>query len=560
MKRLLPDWLRIYRRSSLGPDVTAGLTVAAMLAPQAMAYAMLAGLPPVMGLYASTIPLVIYALAGSSRHLAVGPVAMVSLIVFAACRPLAPSGSEEYIRLVLSITLLAGVIQILLGLARAGFLVHFVSHSAVSGFTSAAALVIIATQLKHILGYDLPAERPFPEILSAAALGLGRTHVTTMIAGIVCLAFLYLMRRRAPRFPAALAAVILAALAVRLLRLDEAGVMTVGALPSGFAAPALPMPDFERLAALAPAVLAVVFIGFMESIAVAESVAARSGYRILPNRELVALGLADAASAVFSGAPVTGGFSRTAVSCQSGARTQMSSLVTAAVIALVLVGFTGILRWVPRFALASVIIIACLGLVDMAELRRLYRIRKSDGWILLLTFSLTLLLGVERGLLSGIVLSLVLFIARSARPHTAVLGYLPKEGLFRNVSRFPDALTFPGVLILRVDASLYFANMAFVEDILRAKIGADPSLRQIILDVSGVNDMDAAALTSLQHFMERRRSLGLRFLLAGMKGPVRDIVGKAGWREIFGDDIAHPSLPSALASAGVHLADSTPAV
>ena len=546
--RLVPalNWLRGYRRADLRGDLTAGLTVGVMLVPQAMAYAMLAGLPPVVGLYASTVPLVVYALFGSSRQLAVGPVAMISLVVVAKCSTLAKPGSPDYLAAVLLLSAMVGVLQLAMGLARLGFVENFLSHSVVSGFTSAAAILIGLSQLKHLLGVPLGThESPFG-LLAEAARRAGEIHPATLAIGLASIGVLVVLKKTLPRFPAALVVVVLGTLAAALLRLDQHGVKIVGAVPHGLPGLTLPGLKLAQARALLPAAATIVFVGFIESIAVAEAIATKERYRIDANQELRALGLANIATSLFGGYAVTGGFSRTAVNYQAGARTGLASLVTAAIVLLTLLVLTPLFHYLPNAVLAAIVMVAVAGLVDLRTPRRLFRLKKSSSYPLAAAFVGTLVLGVEGGVALGVALSVLLFVWRSAHPHSAELGFLPHEGVFRNVARYPQAQTTPDVLILRVDASLYFANMSFLEDLLRERVHAKPHLHWVLMDLSGVNDMDACALDALERLMEAYEEVHVRFAFAGMKGPVRDLVERAGWPAKFGRRVAYLSLPQAL--------------
>lgn len=553
LEKIVPaaGWLRRYRREDFGGDLSAGLIVAVMLIPQGMAYAMLAGLPPVVGLYASTIPLIVYALFGSSRQLAVGPVAIVSLLTLTGVSALAEPGSGEFVALAALLALMVGVIQFGLGLLRVGFVVNFLSHAVVSGFTSAAAIVIGLSQLKHLLGVELESTHSAPVLLWNAAQKLGEVNPITLAIGLSSIALLVLFRWTAPRFPAPLLVVALSALAVYVFGLHEMGVSIVGDVPQGVPSFTLPAFDIDAVTALLTIALTISFVGFMESIAVAKSIANREKYKVDANRELVGLGLANVAGSAISAYPVTGGFSRSAVNYQSGARTPLASVVTAVLVILTLLFFTPLFYYLPNAVLAAIVMFAVYGLIDFREPVRLLRIKKADGWTLLVTFAATFLIGIEQGILAGVALSLALFIWRSAYPHTTEVGYLPEEDVFRNVNRYPEAQTFPNTLIARVDRSLYFANTAFWENWLNDAVLNRPDLRYLILDFSAVNDVDAVALETLEDLIISLQKRDVEVHIAGMKGPVRDVVEKAGWKEKFGANISHLSVQRALTSLGM---------
>jgi SulP family sulfate permease len=551
-ERIIPafDWIRGYKRSDVRGDILAGLTVAIMLVPQGMAYAMLAGLSPVVGLYASTIPIIVYALFGSSRHLAVGPVAVLSLLVFAACSKLAQPGSKEYITIVLLLTLMVGFIQFLLGLLRLGFLVNFVSEAVISGYTSAAALIIWSSQLKHLLGIKLSSAHSFFHTLLEAAQNISQTNLITLAIGLVSIALLIIFKKKFPLFPASILVVIGGTLLVYLLDLHRLGVQTVGSVPRGLPSFSVPVFGLKSIVSLLPTVVTISFVGYMESIAIAKFIAARQKYKIDPNQELRAIGLSNIISSFFSAYAVTGGFSRTAVNYQAGARTPLASIFTAILVTLTLLFFTPLFYHLPNAVLAAIITVAVLGLVEFKEAKYFLKVKRSNGFALLIAFAITLAFGVVKGILAGVGFSLFFFIWRSSHPHAAELGYAKAEDIFRDISRYPDAKTYPNVIILRVDASLYFANMKFLDDLLRRSIEEKPEVKWVVFDLSGVNDMDAVAAHTLEEIMENYGGRGINFAFAGMKGPVRDLVTRAGWNEKYGKHINYFSVHHALQEIG----------
>lgn len=551
-------WLRSYKRSNWRSDLYAGVIVAVMLVPQGMAYAALAGLPPVMGLYASTVPLFVYALFGSSRHLAVGPVAIISMIIFSYCGRIATPGSPEYINAVLQLCVMVGVMQFAMGLLRMGFLVNFLPHAVINGLTSAAAILIALSQLKHLLGIPLQPHHSIFSLVGEVAQRLGEIHPHTLLLGFASTAALIIFKKRWPRFPAAIIVVLLATVVVRMLQLDETGVHIVGHVPGGL--PRLFLPEFEpaTLRVLFPAAVTIVLIGFVESISVAQIVAVKEGYPVDANSELRALGLANLAASATSGYPVTGGFSRTAVNHQSGARTGMASLITAALILLTLLFFTPLFHFLPNTVLAAIVIVAVIDLIDFRTPVKMFHIKRSSGLSLLITFLATLSFGIEAGVLLGVSFSLLVFIWRSAHPHIVELGYVGPELGFRNVERYPHATTYPGVLIVRVDASLYFANMAFLEDFLRHAVHEKPGLRWILMDFSGVNDIDGSAVESLERLMRTYRETGIHFALADIKGPVRDVLARSTWPVTLGKWMQYASVRQALTGIQNNSSANTP--
>jgi sulfate permease, SulP family len=521
-------WLRRYRRADLAPDLLAGLTVAVMLVPQGMAYALLAGMPPVAGLLAATLPLVAYALVGSSRALAVGPVAIVSLLTFEAVHRLAEPGSAEYLGLAATLALLVGVVQLGLGLLRGGVVVNFLSHAVVGGFTSAAAIVIGLSQLRHLVGVPLAGGHPLATLLDLGRR-VGEVHLPTLLLGIGAVALLVGSRRLARRFPAPLLVVLLGTLAVAAFGLDGAGVRTVGPVPGGLPRFVWPAPSWADVVALLPTALTIAFVGFMESIAVARSLAAKERESVDADRELAGLGLANLVAGVVAAFPVTGGFSRSAVNAQAGARSGLASVVTALLVLLTLLLLTPAFRDLPQAILGAIVVVAVAGLVDLREARHLWRLRRSDGAVWGLTFAGTLLVGVEPGLLLGIGASLAWFVVRSAFPHVARVGWLAEEGVWRNLVRYPEAWAPPGVEVLRFDAALYFANVGFLRDTVERSLAERPDLEGLVLDLGGAHDIDAVGVEALHQLLVDLELRGLRVAVAGLKGPVRDVLARAHW-------------------------------
>lgn len=530
LRRFVPaaTWLPAYERGNLRSDVSAGLTTAVMLIPQGMAYAMLAGLPPIIGLYASTIPVVLYALFGSSRQLAVGPVAMVSLLVATALTPLAEVGSEAYVGYAVALALLVGAIQAGMGLVRAGFLVNFLSHPVVSGFTSAAALIIGLSQLGHVLGVDFPRSHHVHTILLAAIERAADIQPLTVGIAAVSMATLMVLKARAPKLPRALIVVAGTTLVVWFFDLASSGVAIVGDVPAGLPAASVPAFDSDTLRSLLPTAIIISLVGFMESVSVAKAFAARNRYEIEPNQELVGLGLANLGAAVFGGYPVTGGFSRTAVNGQAGARTPLAGLVTALVVMGTLLFLTPLFYFLPKAVLAAVIMTAVFGLIDVAEVRHLWNADRADLTLLVLTFVGTLSLGIEAGIGLGVGASLLWFVVQTTRPHAAVLGQIPGTTSYRNVRRHRAAQQVPGVLILRMDASFYFGNVTFLKEMIRDSMAAAEKVPSaVILDASSINRLDSSASSAVSDIARSLDEQGVRFILAGLKGPVLDALRRS---------------------------------
>ncbi len=552
MDRLVPllATVRGSDRSDLRSDLSAGLTVGAMLVPQAMAYALLAGLPPEVGLYAATIPVIAYALFGTSRQLAVGPVAIVSLLTATALAPLVEEGTASYLEAAALLALMVGAVHLVLGFARLGFLVNFFSHSVLVGFTAAAAIIIGFSQAKHVLGISTVRKDHFYQTVAELFNNLSDTNGTTLALGVAAIGLLVTLKRVAPRVPGALVVVIGSTLAVLLLDLEDRGVAVVGDVPDSLPMFAIPNLDGSLVGQLVPTALVITLVGFMESIAVAKIYARRNGYDVDANQELVSLGVANTTAGLFGGYPVTGGFSRTAVNATAGARTPVASLVTAALVLLTIVLLTPLFVSLPNAALGAIIIVAVAGLVDTAEMRHIANVKRSDLIGLSVAFIATLAIGIELGILVAVVASILVVFARMSKPHTAVLGRLAGTATFRNVDRFPEAAQVPGVRIVRIDAAVSFVNASHIKRLLLDQADTIDSVAAILLlDASGINDLDATGAATMAEILDSLDQRGVALHLAAVKGPVRDVLQTAGIWDRLGGRI-HASLDEAMATIG----------
>ncbi len=538
LARHLPilEWTRSYRLGTLTDDALAAIIVTIMLVPQSLAYAMLAGLPPQVGLYASILPLIAYAAFGTSRTLAVGPVAVVSLMTAAAVGQLAAPGSADYIAATLVLTLLSGLMLVVMGAFRLGFLANFLSHPVISGFIAASGLLIAASQVRHLLGIEASGQTLSAILLSLAA-GLPDANPATAAVGGSTLIFLFavrtwlkplLFRLGVKARPADIAskvspivAVVATTLAAAFLDLPEHGVRIVGAIPQGLPSLTIPAFDWDLWRQLAGAAALISVIGFVESVSVAQTLAAKRRERIDPDQELVGLGASNLAAAFSGGYPVTGGFARSVVNFDAGARTPAAGAFAAVGIGLATLAFTPYLFFLPQATLAATIIVAVLSLVDLTVLRRTWTYSKKDFAAVAATLLVTLAVGIEAGLTAGVLLSIALFLYRTSRPHMAVVGLVPGSEHFRNVLRHA-VRTSPHVLSLRVDESLYFANARYLEDKLYDMVAQRPELRHVVLMCAAVNEIDASALESLEAINERLNNLGVLFHLSEVKGPVMD--------------------------------------
>jgi SulP family sulfate permease len=537
------SWGRRYNRSLLTADGVAAVVVTLMLIPQSLAYALLAGLPAQAGLYASMAPLVLYALMGSSGTLAVGPAAVTSLMTAASVGAVAAQGSAAYTEAALMLALLSGAIMLVMGAARLGFLANFLSHPVISGFVSASGLLIAASQLKHLLGVPLQGDNLL-QLLPQLWHNLPSLHVPTSAMGLGALGLLLLVRRQlkpwlkrlgVPAGTADLAAkaapvaVLLVSIALSAAwQLAEQGVRVVGAVPQGL--PPLTLPgespggwtaQWTLAQALWVPALLISLVGFVESVSVGQSLAAKRRERIDPDAELRALGLSNLGAGLSGGFPVTGGFSRSVVNFDAGARTPAAGIYTAVGLALAALFLTPWLFHLPQATLAATIMVAVLTLVDVGVFARTWHYAKADFIALFLTFGLTLAVGVEAGLIAGVSASVLLLLYRTSRPHIAVVGQVPGTEHYRNVLRHA-VLEQPGILGLRVDESLYFANARFLEDTIAAQVAVRSGVRHVVLQCSAVNDIDASALESLETINARLQASGVQLHLSEVKGPVHD--------------------------------------
>jgi sulfate permease, SulP family len=540
-------WARSYPRDLLRGDLTAGLTVAVMLVPQAMAYASLAGMPPVTGLYAALVGIIAYAVLGSSGSLAVGPVAITSLLTVSGLAAITQPGDPAYPALAALLALTVGAMLLLAGVLRLGFLVNFLSHPVISGFTSAAAITIALSQVKDLLGLDIGRPEGVVATIDALAGALGGAHGPTMlIAGIAVLG-LAAGKKLAPRFPTALLVLVAATLATWLGSLADEGVAILGDVPGGLPRPELPTITGSLLGELWPVAATIAIVAYAEGVSVAKAIARRTRDRIDADQELVATGTANLASGAFGGFPIAGGFSRTAVNHQAGARTPLASLVTAAMLAVSVLWLTPMLRHLPKAVLAAVVVVAVAGLVDVADARRTFRTSRRDFWALAVTFTATLLIGVEPGLAIGLVFSLLLFVARASHPHTTELGRVEGTTEYRNVDRYPT-VTDPTVALLRIDGPLFFANTKHLADRVGALVRERPQLAHLVLDASAIGDIDASGLHALHELHDDLQEAGVRLHLATVRGPVRDALGRSAREGEFAGCF-HPNLHDAVHAA-----------
>lgn len=538
MTRYLPilTWGRDYNRSSLSNDLVAALIVTIMLIPQSLAYALLAGLPPEAGLYASIAPIMLYAIFGTSRALAVGPVAVVSLMTAAALSNIVEQGTMGYAVAALSLAGLSGIILLAMGLFRLGFIANFLSHPVIAGFITASGILIAASQLKHILGIDADGHN-LMELAVSLVKHLAEINWITAVIGVLATAFLFWVRKglrpllQKIGLPSSLmgvlvktgpvAVVVVTTAAVWFFDLASKGVKIVGEVPQSL--PPLTLPSFspELLGQLLLPAFLISIIGFVESISVAQTLAAKKRQRIDPDQELIGLGAANVGASLTGGFPVTGGFSRSVVNFDAGAETPAAGAFTAVGLAIAALALTPLIHFLPKATLAATIIVAVLSLVDFSILKRSWRYSKADFAAVLATILLTLTLGVEVGVSSGVGLSILLHLYKSSKPHIAEVGQVPGTEHYRNILRH-EVITDPTVVSLRVDESLYFANARFLEDKIQNRVANDKTVRHVILQCCAINEVDLSALESLEAINERLREMDVKLHLSEVKGPVMD--------------------------------------
>ena len=538
LKTYLPilDWGRRYNRQTLTSDLVAAMIVTIMLIPQSLAYALLAGLPPEVGLYASVLPLIAYAIFGTSTALAVGPVAVVSLMTATAVGRLAAEGTADYASAAILLATLSGLMLLVMGVLRLGFVANFLSHPVVSGFITASGIIIATGQLGGLLGISAKGQT-LPEIVQSLASSLGDTNFYTLAVGLTALGLLFWIRTdlkhwlRRLSVPDGIAKVLVRAgpvfvvfltmAASALFELGARGVALVGAVPQGLPMLSVPSFDLETVQALLVPALIISIVGFVESISVAQTLAAKRRERIEPNQELIGLGASNLAAAIGGGYPVTGGFARSVVNFDAGAATPAAGAFTAVGIALATLLLTPFLAILPKATLAATIVIAVLTLVDFSILKRAWSYSRADFLAVLTTILGTLLLGVETGISLGVGTSILVFLYRSSRPHAAIVGQVPGTEHYRNVLRH-KVDTVPGLLSIRIDESLYFANARYLEDLIYNRVAADPAVKDVVLMCSAVNAIDMSALESLEAIQHQLADMGVRLHLSEVKGPVMD--------------------------------------
>jgi len=536
----ITQWAPDYTLGTLRSDATAGLTVGVMLIPQGMAYAVIAGMPPIYGLYAGLVPLLVYPLFGSSRHLALGPVSIDMLIIAAGVGALAEAGTERYVALAILLTAMVGFMQVAMGSLKLGFVANLLSRPVIAGLTTAAAFIIAFSQIGSLMGVEVGRSQYVHVLIMEAVQRIGDAHLLTVGLGVGSLLLLVGLPRWLPMVPESLVVVIVGTLVGWGFALPENGVSVVGSIPKG-----LPLPDvwsvnFSDLNSLLPAAVTLALVQFMKDISLGRIFAARHGYTIDANRELIGVGAGNVVGSLFQSIPASGSFSRSAVNDQAGAKTALANVFAAAVIALTLLFLTPLFYYLPTPVLAAIIIVAGFSLLDLRELRNLFKARRRDGYIALFTAACTLFIGIQEGILLGIGASVVAVLFRISRPNVAELGHVPGTHLYRDMERFEQAVRLKDIMVLRVDASFSFANAEYFKDFILAKSEREGrNVEVVVVDGSSINDLDTTAIGALSSVVETLEEEGIELHLTGLIGPVREVVRRSGLYALMGPDHFH---------------------
>ncbi|MFT6959987.1 MAG: SulP family sulfate permease [Polaribacter sp.] len=541
IKKIIPilEWLPNYNFSLFKGDLIAGVTVGIVLIPQGIAYALIAGLPPIYGLYCALVPQVMYAIFGSSRQVAIGPVAMDSLIVATGVSALALAGSESYISIAILLALMVGAIQFIMGVFSLGFIVNFLSKPVITGFTSAVALIIGCNQFRNLFGVDLVQSDQIQIILVDIWRQINDFNFHTTGIGLFSALLIIIFRKINKKIPNALIVVILGILIMKFFNKSFMDVSIVKDIPSGL--PKFGIPDFDLalLRELLPIALTLVMVGYLETISIGKSLEAKQDeYRIRPNQELIALGISNMVGSLFKAYPSASSFSRSAINQESGAKTGMAALIAVVMVIITLLFLMPLFYYLPKTVLSAIIIVAVFGLVNFKEARFLWKANQLDFWLMLATFLATLLLGIEFGIATGVGLSLIILIFRTSRPYVAVLGKVPNSNFYKNKERFEEVLIDDDILVFRFDAQLFYANASYFRDRLEQMMDKKgKALKLIVLDAESINRVDSTGIEMLKERILFCQKKGILFYFAGVKGPVRDDLFRSGILEVI--DIKH---------------------
>ncbi|CAM1334103.1 SulP family inorganic anion transporter [Tenacibaculum aestuariivivum] len=540
LKRNIPilQWLPNYNKAYFRGDVIAGLTVATVLIPQGIAYALIAGLPPIYGLYAALAPQIMYAIFGSSRQVAIGPVAMDSLIVATGVSTLALIGSESYITIAILLALIVGVIQFLMGVFRLGFIVNFLSRPVIIGFTSAVALIIGLNQFRNLFGVDFLQSDQVHILIDDIINKASYFNYHTTAIGIIACILIMIFRRINKKIPSALIVVVLGVVVIYFFEKYFIDVAIVKEIPSGLPSFSIPIIDVALIRELFPIAATLVMVGYLEIISIGKTLEAKQDeYRIDPNQELVALGLSNIVGSLFQSYPITSSFSRSAINEEAGAKTGVSAFVSVIIVILTLLFLTPLFYHLPKTILAAIIIVAVFNLINVSEAKRLWRANHLDFWLLIATFVATIFFGIEYGILIGAALSLVILIYRTSRPYVVELGKVPNSDFYRNKNRFKEVITDNEILVFRFDAQLFYANSNYFREKLDEMAEEKgKALKLIVLDAESINRVDSTGIEMLKERIRYYHKRNIAFYFAGVKGPVRDAFFRGGILEVVSLD------------------------
>jgi sulfate permease, SulP family len=557
LSRILPaiEWSKNYSSATLRSDTSAGLTTAVMLIPQGMAYALLADLPPIMGLYAATVPLLAYAVLGSSRQLAVGPMALASLLVAGGVNELLPPDQvtiENTAALAILLTVLAGAFQLVLAALRLGGLVNLLSHPVVSGFTGAAAILIGASQLQHLVGIDLPRGLGVLGTLDHIVRHIQEANGVSVGIGVAAILLIWGLKRFKPQAPAALFAVVLGIVASWAFDFGSLGVRILGEIPAGMPSPSVPTYTWEQVKTAAPLGLTIALVGFMESISAAKTYARANRYEISAGSELVGLGVANLTAALFGGYTVGGALSRTAVNASAGAKTPLANVVTAAAVVFTLAFLTPVFFFLPKPVLAAIILVAVAGLIDVAEAIHLWKVKRDDLAILVITFLATLFYTIELGILVGVGASLLWLVYTTTRPHTVILGRIPDTRSYRCITHHENAQTFRRIVIMRMDAQYFFGNVAYLKDTLLKNVDDTPDCVAVVLDASSINSLDSTAADTYEELVMEMRRSNVEMFISHVKETVLVVMRTTGLVDRLGEGHVFYEVEDAVDAAVRH--------
>lgn len=541
IKKHIPilEWLPNYKKAFLKGDVIAGITVGIILIPQGIAYALIAGLPPIYGLYTALLPQIIYAIFGTARQVAIGPVAMDSLIVATGVTTLALAGSESYIAIAILLALVVGVIQFLMGVLRLGFIVNFLSKPVITGFTSAVALIIGLNQLSNLLGTNFIKSDQIHVLLADIFNKFPLINLNTTYIGLIACAIIVILRKINKKIPNALVVVILGILVLKWFNKSLIDVAIIKDIPSGLPSFAIPELDIGQIKELLPIAITLVLVGYLETISIGKTLEAKQDiYRIDANQELIALGLGNIFGSLFKSYPATSSFSRSAINEDAGATTGMAAIISASLVVVTLLFLTPVFYYLPKTVLASIIIVSVIKLINLKEAKFLWKANVLDFWLLVATFFSTLSFGVEYGILLGVGLSLIVLIFRTSRPYVTELGKVPNSNFYRNVNRFNEVVIEEEILVFRFDAQLFYANANYFRDRLDEMVSKRGSnLKLIVLDAESINRLDSTGVEMLKERIKYYHKRNIQFYFAGVKGPVRDAMFRGEILDII--DINH---------------------